>query len=122
MIGVLTLVLRRTRKLYGQKLKGEKAKFIHRAEPLSSCISLGLGDWRRQETKIYIYVSITSESTYNPVSKVRESKTPAGSPASSLKLRFLKAARSEIEQIFRAGSISCLIVCHDWSFDFNSPH
>ena len=74
---------------------------------------------KRKETK---NVSATSESTYNNVSGARESKMPGGSSVRSLELRSLKAARNEINQIFRVGSISCLIAHHHQSFDFNSPH
>ena len=39
----------------------------------------------------------------------KESKAPGGSSVRSLPLRLLKVTRNEIDQIFRIGSISCLI-------------
>ena len=62
-----------------------------------------------QETKD---VSATSESTYNSVSEAMESKMPDGSSVRSLSERSLKGTRNEIDQIFRAGSVSCLIAHH----------
>ena len=64
---------------------------------------------RREETKDD---SATSQSTYNLVSKARESKMPAGSSVRSLKLRSLKAKRNAIDQMFKVGSISCLVAHH----------
>ena len=64
---------------------------------------------RREETKD---VSIASESTYNIFSKARESKMPAGSSVRSLKLRSLKATRNAIDQMFKVGSVSCLVAHH----------
>ena len=63
----------------------------------------------RQETKD---VSATNKSTYNPVSKARESKIPGGSSVSPLKPRSLKATACQIDQIVRVGSTSHLIVHH----------
>ena len=75
------------------------AKLNYRTQALSSCISLGLGDWKRQETKD---VSTTSERTYKNVTKARESKMPAGSSVRSLPASCLKETRNEIDQVFRA--------------------
>ena len=63
------------------------------------------------------YVSATNETTYNCVSKARESKMPGSSSVRSLPERLLKAARDEIDQIFRVGSISRPVVHHYQSFD-----
>ena len=76
-------------------------------------------DWRRQETKD---VSTTSESTYKFANKARESKMPVGSSVRSLPPRPLRAARNEIDQMFKIGSISCPITHYHYSFDFNPPH
>ena len=57
-------------------------------------------------------VSATNETTYNTVSKARESKMPGGSSVRSLLLRNLKATRDEIDQIVRVGSISRPIAYH----------
>ena len=65
--------------------------------------------WRRQGTK---NVSATRESTYNFVSEVRESKMPGDSSVKLLGPRLLKATGNEIDQVFRVGSISCLIAHH----------
>ena len=64
---------------------------------------------RMQETKD---VSKTSQSTYKNNSKVRGLKTPGDSSVRPLPLRFLKAIRNEIDQVFRVGSISRLIAHH----------
>ena len=56
-------------------------------------------------------VSVTSESTYRNDSG-RESKIPAGSSVRPFSLRPLKATRNEIDHVFRAGSLSCLIAHH----------
>ena len=67
------------------------------------------------------YVSATNETTYNCVSKARESKMPGSSSVRSLPERLLKAARDEIDQIVSVGSIACPIAHHYYqSFDFNS--
>ena len=57
-------------------------------------------------------VSATNESTYKFSNKVRELKIPGNSSVSSLGPRSLKAARDEIDQIVRVGSISCPIAHH----------
>ena len=75
------------------------AKLNYRTQALSSCISLGLGDWRRQETKD---VAKTSQSTYKNVSEARELKMPAGSSVRSFSLKSLNATRNESDQVFRA--------------------
>ena len=64
---------------------------------------------RREETKD---VSATSQSTYKNVSEVRESKMPGGSSVRSISSSRLKAARNEIDQILRVGSILCFIAHH----------
>ena len=68
-----------------------------------------MSGWRRQETKD---VSVTSKSTYSFFSEIWELKMPAGSSVSTLPLRSLKATRNEIDQVFRVGSLSCLIAHH----------
>ena len=57
-------------------------------------------------------VSATGESSYKNVSEVRELKMPDGSSVRPLELRPLEEARNEIDQVFRVGSISCLITHH----------
>ena len=57
-------------------------------------------------------ISATNKSTYNCVSKARESKMPGGSSFRLLKVKSLKATRDEINQIVRVGSISCPIAHH----------
>ena len=57
-------------------------------------------------------VSTNNESTYKDVSKVRESKMLGGSSIRTLKSRFLKGTRDEVDQIFWVGSISCPIAHH----------
>ena len=64
---------------------------------------------KRKEAKD---VSATSESTYKSVSEVRESKMPGGSSVRTPKSNSLKAARNEIDQVFRIGSIPCPVAHH----------
>ena len=56
--------------------------------------------------------STTSDSTYNPLSEASESNMPGGSSVRPLSKRILKPTRNETDQVFRAGSISCLIAYH----------
>ena len=66
-------------------------------------------------------VSTANEITYNNTSKARESKMPGGSSVRSLSSSSLDAARNEIDQIVRVGSLSRPIAHHYYqSFDFNS--
>ena len=83
-------------------------KTIAQAYLWSRGISLGQGK-RRNKTKISSsrregakVISVTNKSTYNSVSKARESKIPDGSSVRSLKSRSLKATRDGIDQIVRA--------------------
>ena len=63
----------------------------------------------KQETED---VSAIRESTYISFSEVRGLKMPGGSPVRLLPRSCLETTRNEIDQVFRVGSISCLIVPH----------
>ena len=90
----------RTRKLYCPRQKNWPSSFIEQK------LNLAAPRWarvneeeeipgpRRKETKD---VYATSESTYNRVSKVRESKMPGSSSIRSLLRRPLKAVKNEID-------------------------
>ena len=118
-----------TEKLHDQIQENQLLQLVYRTEVLSCNVLLGQGEQRNKTQNIKLDkggregtkdVSVTNESTYNCVSKARESKMPGSSSVRSLKSISLKATRDEIDQIVSVGSISRPIAHHYQSSDFNS--
>ena len=97
----------RTRKklLKMQMNRPEASRWARVNEETTKCQARGAKEGAKN-------VSATDKSTYNSVSKARESKMPSGSSDRSLNLRNLKPARNEIEKKEKKKKYSVLAQSH----------